>query len=101
MKTLHIIIIGLSIAGGIGPTLLLFGEITNNSQETLSLRFSQTFFSILTLISFSVIALGSVIMFYAIKERKTRHAQVTSLTVLIGSVIIFLGFGIFSFGLFD
>jgi len=101
MKTLHFAIIGLSIAGGIGPALLFFGEITQNSQETLASRFSQAFFSIWTLIPLSVIAFGTVILFLSIKERKTRNKQVTFLSVLIGSVIMLLGFGIFSFGLID
>ena len=101
MKTLYLVIIGLAIAGGIGPALLFFGEITGNSQQTLTLRFSQSFSSIFTLIPLSVIVLGSVILFLSIKDRKTRNNQVTFLTVLIGSVIIFLGFGIFSFALFD
>ena len=101
MKTLHLVIIGLAIAGGIGPALIFFGEITGNSQETLTLRFSQSFFSIFTLIPLSVIALGIVIVFLCIKERKTRNKQVTFLTALIGSVITCLGFGIFSFELFD
>jgi hypothetical protein len=101
MKTLHFVIIGISIVGGIGSALLLFGEMIKNSQETLSLRFSQCFFNIFTMIPLLVIALGSVILLIVIKERKTRNRKVTSLIILIGSVIIFLGFGMFSFDLID
>jgi succinate dehydrogenase hydrophobic anchor subunit len=101
MKTLHLVIIGIAITGGIGPALILFGTITNNSQQTLTLRFSQPFFNIFTLIPISVIVLGSVILFMAINERKIRNKQVTFQIILIGSVIIFLGFGVFSFYLID
>jgi hypothetical protein len=101
MKTLQLVIIGIAIIGGIVPALILFGTITNNSPQTLTLRFSQSFFNIFTLISASVIVLGSVILFMAINERKIRNKQVTLQIILIGSVIIFLGFGVFSFALID
>ncbi len=100
-KTVYFAIIGISIVGGIGPALLLFGEITGNSQETLKSRLSQSFFNILTLIPLLVIALGTMILLLAIKERKMRHIQVTRQLILIGLVIIFLGFGIFSFYMVD
>jgi len=60
MKTLHLVIIGLAIAGGIGPAYLFLE-----------------------------------------KSHKTRNKQVTFLSVLIDSVIMLLGFGIFCFGLID
>jgi len=101
MKTLHFVILGIAIVGGIGPVLILFGEITNNSQDTLKLRFSQSFFNILTVVPLSVISLGTVILFMSIKERKIRNRQVTLQIILIGLVIIFLGFGIFSFYMMD
>jgi succinate dehydrogenase hydrophobic anchor subunit len=101
MKTLHFLIIGISVIGGIGPALILSEIITNNSQETLTLRFSQSFFNIFTLIPLLIIALGSIIMVIAICERKIRTKQVTTLMILIGSVILFLGFGVFGFYLID
>lgn len=100
MKTLYLIIIAASIAGGTGPVLLLIGTIENTSQETLMLRFSQSFFSILTPIALLIITLGSVIVLLGISGRKT-HRQVTPQMILIGSIIIFLGVGVFSFYLID
>jgi succinate dehydrogenase hydrophobic anchor subunit len=101
MKPIHFLIIGISVIGGIGPALILSGVIMSNSQETLASRLSQSFFNIFTLIPLLIIALGSIVMVIAIRERKIHTRQVNSLMILIGSVILFLGFGVFGFYLID
>lgn len=101
MKTLDFIIISISTIGGIWSALELFGTMTNNSQQTLELRFSHEFFNIFTIIPLLVIVLGSVILFLAFKERRIRERPVTLRLVFIGIIVTFRGFGVFSFYLID
>lgn len=101
MKILDFIIISISAIGGIWSALELFGTMANNSRQTLELRFSHEFFNIFIIIPLLVIILGSVILFLAFKERRIRERQVTLRLVFIGAMIIFLGFGVFSFYLTD
>lgn len=71
------------------------------SLDTAKLRFSQNFFTIFTILPLSMIGLGGVIIFYGLYEKKIQKNDITNKLILIGSIIILLGFVMFIFYLID
>lgn len=65
--------------------------------DILALRFSQSFFSVFTLIPFSIIIFGGVIVSYAAKERKIQRRNTTFAMLDIGAIVILIGLGMFIF----
>lgn len=72
--------------------------LANNSQTTLELRFSQTFFNIFTLIPFSIMGMGVVVLSLVFRRK---YAEKRFQIVLFGVLVILVGFGTFSFYLID
>ena len=84
-----ILIIGLYFVFSIAPV------------DTLMLRFSQTFFNVFTVMPFSIITLGGVIIFYALRERQIQIKNTTFAMIDIGAIIVLMGLGIFIFYVVD
>jgi hypothetical protein len=69
--------------------------------ETLALRFSQSFFNILTVVPLSVVGFGALVIRRGIMEKKIHDASTTYATVDIGATIVLLGLGFFVFYVLD
>jgi hypothetical protein len=69
--------------------------------DTLMLRFSQTFFNVFTVMPFSIITLGGVIISYAVRERQIQIKNTTFAMIDIGAIIVLMGLGIFIFYVVD
>jgi hypothetical protein len=98
MKTLylHIILVGCVASVGLFE---LSWILVSNSQETLSLRFSHSFFTIFTLIPFSIIGVG-LVTFWLVFAKKY-DAKIKSQMILFGSMVILVGIETFGMYLLD
>lgn len=86
-------------AAAVGMYFLL-GTMLNNSYATLSARFSQSFFNAFTLIPFSIIGLGCVILVWCIFFCKF-DGVLRKQVVLFSILVILVGFSVFGFYLLD
>jgi sulfite exporter TauE/SafE len=98
MKTLYLPIILVSGLAVVGMTELLW-LFANNSQATLELRFSHTFFNIFTLVPFSIMGIGIAAL--TLVFRKKYISKIRFQIILFGVIVIFAGLGTFSLYLID
>jgi hypothetical protein len=98
MKTLYLPIILVGCVASVGLFELSW-ILVNNSQETLFLRFSHSFFTIFTLVPFSIIGVG-LVTFLTVFTRKY-DAKIKSQMILFGSMVILVGIETFGMYLVD
>lgn|GEM_PF-2898501 len=99
MKTLRLPILLVGSAAMIGMYFLL-GFVLNNSYATLATRFSQSFFNIFTVVPFSIIGLGCMIIVWGVFIRKF-DGKIRKQVVLFSILVMLVGFSVFGFYLLD
>lgn len=81
---------------------LIFFLVLNADITTLTLRFSLNFFNLFTVIPLSIISFGSIIVYYALKDRKRMKSKFAMHGMIdAGTIFILLGFGMFYLDIFD